>query len=260
MIIDNAFLELILKDSQLNTAQENILSLKEKDYTKVLNKDISLEQAALLILLRGTFSKETQEQIQKNYFSIKTFKEELSKTKTIKKNKTTVQNNSLTIYCDGACSNNPGEAGSGLALYYDENAPILLYGQYHSMGTNNTAELNALYKALLLAQESQASRITIYSDSKYSIDCISKWAYSWKSKNWTKKTGEIKNLEIIKLAHNLYDEIENKISLKHVKAHAGTQGNELADRMAGYTIDAKNTDYKQYDYEDINIPLSLKRD
>ena len=58
MIIDKAFLELILKDSKLNTAQENILALKEKDYTKILNKDISLEQAALLILLRGSFSKE----------------------------------------------------------------------------------------------------------------------------------------------------------------------------------------------------------
>jgi len=260
MIIDNAFLELILKDSKLNTAQENILALKDKDYLSLLNNDISLEKAALLILLKGHFTKEAQEQIQENYFLIKAFKESLSKVKKIEQTAPTTSGNKLTIYCDGACSNNPGEAGSGLALYYDDNAPILLYGQYHSMGTNNTAELNALYKALLLAQESQASSISIYSDSKYSIDCISKWAYSWKSKNWTKKTGEIKNLEIIKLAHNLYDEIEDKIILKHVKAHAGTQGNELADRMAGYTIDAKNTHYKQYAYEDINVPLSLKRD
>ena len=258
MIIDTAFLELIQKDKKLNTAQENILALKEQDHSTLLEKDISLEKAALLILLKGDFTKEVQTQIQENYFLIKAFKEQLQKTPKVK---TETQNSlGLKIFCDGACANNPGEAGSGLALYYDNQAPVLLHGQYNSMGTNNTAELNALYKALLIAKESQASSIKIFSDSKYSIDCISKWAYSWKSKNWTKKTGEIKNLEIIKLAHNLFDSIQNKISLEHVKAHVGIQGNELADRMAMYTLNAKNDAYEEYTYTNISEVLSLKRD
>ncbi|MBL0687071.1 MAG: reverse transcriptase-like protein [Sulfurospirillum sp.] len=168
--------------------------------------------------------------------------------------------NKLKIFCDGACSNNPGNSGSGIALYKEEGKPTLLYGDYQELGTNNTAELNALYKALEISSKVNCSTlIEICSDSKYSIDCISKWAYSWKSKNWKKKGGEIKNLEIIKKAHTLFDELQDKITLSHVKAHAGIEGNELADRMAVLAIVVKNREYKQYSYENINKVLNLKR-
>ena len=166
-------------------------------------------------------------------------------------------NSTLKIYCDGACLNNPGKSGSGLAIY-ENNKLILLYGQYVELGTNNTAELNALHKALLIASESKASDITIFSDSRYSIDCITKWAYSWKNKSWTKKGGEIKNLDIIKTSHNLYEKIKNKIAINHVKGHSGVEGNELADRMAMMAIKQKSHLYNEYAYEDINEVLKLK--
>ena len=60
-------------------------------------------------------------------------------------------NNILKIYCDGACSGNPGNAGSGIAVYFDDKNPVLLYGDFVENGTNNIAELNALYKALQIA-------------------------------------------------------------------------------------------------------------
>jgi len=123
------------------------------------------------------------------------------------------------------------------------------------MGTNNTAELNALYKALLIA--SKSSKSTIYSDSKYSIDCITTWAYGWKSKGWKKKGGEIKNLEIIKTAHELYEAIKSRVVIKHVKGHAGVEGNELADRMAVWAIVSKQSGYGEYDYESIEDVLNM---
>ncbi len=119
-------------------------------------------------------------------------------------------------------------------------------------GTNNTAELNALYKALTIASESKATDIIIFSDSKYSIDCVTKWAYGWKSNSWTKKGGEIKNLDIIKASHTLYEKIKDKIIINHVKGHSGVEGNELADRMAMMAITLKANDYEEYIYEDIN--------
>jgi len=261
MLIDQEFLDLIKKDSLINEAQASILNVDKNNTSwqdRVLQEDISLENAALLLLLRGAFSQKDQKQIHENYILIKAFKEALGKKKVTKKTtEMSPSSNTLDIYCDGACSNNPGQAGSGLAVYQDNKEPVLFYGEYNKMGTNNTAELHALYKALLLAQESKAPTIRIFSDSKYSIDCIKTWAYSWKSKNWTKKTGEIKNLELIKLAHNLYDEIKNKITLQHVKAHCGIEGNELADRMAGYTILAKNKEYQEYSYKNVQEVLSL---
>ena len=75
----------------------------------------------------------------------------------------------MTIYCDGACSGNPGEAGSGVAVYSKGNKPVLYHGDYVKHGTNNIAELNALYKAMKICKEANSSeQITILSDSKYS--------------------------------------------------------------------------------------------
>jgi len=171
-----------------------------------------------------------------------------------------VSRKTLKIYCDGACSGNPGNAGSGLALYEGKELPTLIYGAYEELGTNNTAELNALYKALKIALSVNCENIIeIYSDSKYSIDCIANWAYGWKKKGWKKKGGEIKNLELIKKAHALFEDLKDKISILHVKAHTGVEGNELADRMALHVIISKNIKYKKYHYKDVSEVLALKR-
>ncbi len=106
-------------------------------------------------------------------------------------------------------------------------------------------------------ESNSGKQITIYSDSKYGIDCITTWAYGWKAKGWKKKSGDIKNLELIKRAHELFETLKNKIIIKHVKGHAGIEGNELADRMAVYTIKSKSQNYEMYTYDTIDEVLSL---
>jgi ribonuclease HI len=101
--------------------------------------------------------------------------------------------------------------------------------------------------------------IEICSDSKYSIECITNWAYGWKAKGWKKKGGDIKNLALIQKAHSLYEELKDRINILHVKGHAGVEGNELADRMAVYTIISKSVEYQKYSYENIVEVLDLKR-
>tara|TARA_B110000046_G_C12983427_1_gene394491 strand:+ start:37 stop:813 length:777 start_codon:yes stop_codon:yes gene_type:complete len=254
MIIDNKFIELISHSDTLNKTQCKILNItfpiidNWKDI--LLNKDILKNDANRLMLLKGNIPIKAQEQIIKNYTMVLEFNN--MKTKKASVETTTIENTSVRIYCDGACSGNPGKAGSGVALYKDDNLPTLFYGNYVSHGTNNIAELNALYKALLIAQEiTSPQSITILSDSKYSIECIATWAYAWKANNWTKKSGEIKNLELIKNAHNLYEQIKNKIIIKHVKGHSGVEGNELADRMALHAIKARNSNFEEYSYSSI---------
>lgn len=267
MKIDEHFIELVLTDFTLNKTQCEILSLPFPLAlgwdSLVLEKEISRDDANLLILLKGHFPVKTQEQIIENYRTMLEFNlpESTITQKEEPKSIQTIENNSagnMSIYCDGACSGNPGEAGSGIAVYYDDKKPVLLYGDYVKNGTNNIAELNALYQALILCEKSNSSnKITIFSDSKYSINCISIWAYGWKANSWTKKGGEIKNLDIVKAAHELFDSIKERISIKHVKGHSGIQGNELADRMAVNTIKTKNTDYKEYTYDNIDDVLAL---
>lgn len=159
-----------------------------------------------------------------------------------------VDTQGVQIYCDGACDPNPGHAGSGIVVYRDGRLIELWYGLYNPNGTNNTAELNALHRALLMAESNIATgrSVRILCDSSYAINCISKWADGWKSKGWRKSGGEIKNLGIIQDAHAVYTRIAAEIELTHVSAHVGTEGNELADRMAMYAVTQRDKDLCQY--------------
>ena len=268
MKIEENFLDLISHNNNLNQEQFKILGLvPESENWKelALEKEVSKNDMNLLMLLKGNFSHKAQEQIIKNYHMVLEFNSIKAKVYSPKKEEIKIENEvneeeeHIKIYCDGACSGNPGNAGSGLAIYSNKKNPVLLYGAYEEEGTNNIAELNALHQALTIAsQTSSENIISIYSDSKYAIDCITTWAYSWKKNGWTKKGGEIKNLKLVQEAHYLYEKLKNKIEIIHVKGHAGIEGNELADRMAVYTIKAKNKDFAFYSYNKIEEVLALK--
>ena len=165
----------------------------------------------------------------------------------------------LQIYCDGACDPNPGNAGSGIAVYRAGKLAQLWYGLHNPHGTNNTAELNALHHALLMAEEAilVGQTAQVLCDSMYSINCVSKWAVGWEKKGWRKASGEIKNLEIIKATYVLYGRIESRLKLTHVSAHAGTEGNELADRMAMFAVQSKTKDLCRY-REEIDVRTLLR--
>jgi ribonuclease HI len=165
----------------------------------------------------------------------------------------------VSIYCDGACEPNPGHAGSGVVVYRNGALAQLWYGLYNPRGTNNTAELSALYHALRMAEAEIVSgnTVEVCSDSAYSINCIRSWAPSWEKKGWKKPGGEIKNLEIIQNCYSIYRGIEKELTLAHVAAHVGTEGNELADRMAMLGAQRKEKELRPYQ-EKIDIPTLLK--
>ena len=160
------------------------------------------------------------------------------------------------IFTDGGCEPNPGNAGSGIAVYQEERIHALWYGLYNPQGTNNTAELNALFEALKIAEhEHQLKHTTaIFCDSKYSIQCITQWAVNWEKNGWKKPSGEIKNLELIQKMYAYYQEIKDSVPIYHVNGHVGVEGNELADRMSILAIDQKCQDFIQY-----NEPLDVEK-
>ena len=165
----------------------------------------------------------------------------------------------VSIYCDGACEPNPGNAGSGIVVYRGGELAQLWFGLYNPRGTNNTAELNALYHALRMAEAeiTTGNSVEVCSDSAYSINCIRSWAPSWEKKGWKKPGGEIKNLEIIQDCYAIYRGIKEELALTHVAAHVGTEGNELADRMAMLAAQSKETALRLYQ-EEMDIPTLLK--
>lgn len=160
------------------------------------------------------------------------------------------------IFTDGGCEPNPGKAGSGVAVYRDGKISELWYGLFNPQGTNNTAELNALHQALLMAEKEIENKATvaIFCDSKYSIQCVTQWAVNWEKKGWKKPGGEIKNLELIQRMFALYTKIRKSVQVLHVNGHVGVEGNELADRMSIHGIDTKEQTFARFE-----TPPSLKK-
>ena len=161
------------------------------------------------------------------------------------------------IYTDGGCEPNPGKAGSGVAVYRNDMVDELWYGLFNPKGTNNTAELNALFQALVMAKDeiNKGRTVAIFCDSKYSIQSVTQWAIGWQKKGWKKSGGEIKNLELIKEMFALYQELKKEVQVLHVNGHVGVEGNELADRMSIRAIETREPDFTRYldevDIEDI---------
>jgi len=164
----------------------------------------------------------------------------------------------VKIFTDGGCEPNPGKAGSGVALYRDGELEELWYGLYTPHGTNNTAELGALYRGLKLAEGERAAgrSVALFCDSKYAVQCIVLWAEGWEKKGWKKSGGEIKNLELIQAIYALYNTIADGVQLLHVNGHVGVEGNELADRMSIYAVARKEAGFERY--RSLEIPAILK--
>ena len=85
--------------------------------------------------------------------------------------------------------------------------------------------------ALIAAMEILAGKEgTVVTDSEFWVNVLTKWAPKWEENNWTKKNGEIKNLELVKKAYMLYK--MGNVKLKWTRGHVGTKMNEVADEWA----------------------------
>ena len=131
------------------------------------------------------------------------------------------------VYTDGACSGNPGPGGWGATIKIGDETFEIFGGEDNT--TNNRMELIAAIKALEYLNENH--KITLYTDSNYVKDGITKWIFNWKKNNWkTSAKKPVKNSDLwIQL-----DEIQNKREVKWnwIKGHAGNLGNERADELA----------------------------
>ena len=86
-------------------------------------------------------------------------------------------------------------------------------------------------KALIAAMKKASGEpCEIHTDSEFWVNVLTKWAPSWHANGWKKKSGEIKNLDIVQELYQLYT--AGNIKLVWVKGHAGTAYNELADEWA----------------------------
>lgn len=103
-----------------------------------------------------------------------------------------------------------------------------------SRQTNQRAELTAISRALDIAPRHR--QVTIYTDSKYAIDCVTNWYVKWKANGWLNAKGKpVENQDLIKGVREYIEEREMLgvgTWFVWVKGHASDEGNIAADRLA----------------------------
>ena len=140
----------------------------------------------------------------------------------------------VEIYTDGGARGNPGPGGFGAVVIFGQHCKELKGAFDHT--TNNRMELMAAIASLGILKEPCA--ITLYSDSKYLVDAMTKgWLVGWKKRGW------IKSDKKPVLNRDLWEQLDKEagghtIAWKWVKGHAGNPFNERCDALVHEAIDA----------------------
>ncbi|KAF5368515.1 hypothetical protein D9758_002392 [Tetrapyrgos nigripes] len=176
----------------------------------------------------------------------------------------------LVVYCDGACKGN-GQPGSvaGVGVWWGYGDERNIAERCPGAQTNNRAELIALARVLESTPVSQR-KLTIKTDSQYTINCFEKWIFNWRQNNWKNASSKpVANAPLIRYVSALLSgrvTLGQKVQLEYVKGHSGDEGNDGADRQANYGAvmsEVEERDWEQleeyYEKEVARIKEELER-
>jgi ribonuclease HI len=164
----------------------------------------------------------------------------------------------MRIFTDGACSNNgrPG-AKAGYACWFPDHRELSASFRVpaNQSQTNQRAELSAIHHSILILDEGgyHDEDIIIYTDSEYSMNCLTKWITGWVSRGWkTAAGGDVLHRDLIEDASKRLAKFKSH-RFVHVRSHTGAEddlsrNNDVVDRMARGTIEVLR--------EDIPVPAA----
>ena len=140
---------------------------------------------------------------------------------------TTLNDDTVVIYTDGACKGNPGPGGWGALLRFRGQEKEICGGDAST--TNNRMEMTAVIEALRLLK--RPCPVVIYTDSQYVQKGISEWIHGWKKRGWKTAAKEpVKNADLWMALDA--EAQRHQIDWRWVKGHAGHEFNERADQLA----------------------------
>lgn len=157
-----------------------------------------------------------------------------------------LNNDILFIYTDGSCINNgKKDAKGGIGIHFSNNQFKDISFKFSPENdldkpTNNKMELLAIFIAISLVEPKilEYNKVLIFTDSKYSIDCLTRFISNWVKNDWkTKNNQPIANQKIIKSIYYLIQKYPHKIDFEHINSHTGktdihSLGNQKADHLA----------------------------
>jgi ribonuclease HI len=133
----------------------------------------------------------------------------------------------VVIYTDGACLGNPGPGGYGVVLLHGKDREEFSRG--FRLTTNNRMEMLACIVGLQTLK--QPCAVTLYSDSQYVINSMTKgWARRWKQNKWKRNGENVPNADLWEKMLELCD--KHKVRFNWVRGHAGNKENERCDQLA----------------------------
>lgn len=131
------------------------------------------------------------------------------------------------IYCDGACSGNPGPGGYGVIIDCGKSRKKYSDGERHT--TNNRMELKAAIDGISRIKD--PSNITVHTDSQYLVLGMTSWISGWIKKGWKNSQKEdVKNRDLWEELLSLSK--KHNIKWQWLKGHSGHPENEECDKMA----------------------------
>ena len=118
-------------------------------------------------------------------------------------------------------------------------------GELPKTETNQRAELLSIYNALLWCEQNLSDPrydLNVYSDSDYSIKCLTLWVHAWKRAGWKNANRKpVKHRDIIEPCFELMERLKrtagHRVVLTHIRSHTNNtdffaNGNAEADQMA----------------------------
>ena len=158
------------------------------------------------------------------------------------------------IYTDGACKSNKNGGWGYHCLLYRKEHPAINFEDFGGAinTTNQRMELSAMLECMkFLNTFKSVSNITIYSDSKYTINGLvsedekyrstdgspSGWLKLWKRNNYkTASNKPVLNLELWleleKQYTTLFKKSKGILAIEWVEGHSKNEGNDRADTLA----------------------------
>ena len=141
----------------------------------------------------------------------------------------------FVAFVDGSALSNPGGPGGTGFVVVDRACHALRFGGtrwdvdgQHAI-TNNRMELRAALEAL--DGLPPACGVEVISDSRYVVDCLSKWIHGWRRKGWVTAGGTpVLNRDLIEAL----DERSRQLGVRYawVRGHDGHAVNEIVDGLA----------------------------
>lgn len=137
----------------------------------------------------------------------------------------------IEIFCDGACSGNPGPGGYGALLRAGGKEKELSGAEMDT--TNNRMELTAAISALEALK--RPCTVTVTTDSQYLVKGMNEWLAGWIRKGWINSKKEpVLNRDLWERLNSLAK--VHSIDWQWVKGHAGHPENERCDELARLAI------------------------